>query len=58
MIMRMGEIFVVNMTVLESACAYDPEDQVRIYGANFSGFWSKEIFILILNVHIGSYFGN
>jgi len=58
MIKWMGEKFVVNITVLESACANDPKDQVRINGANFSGFWSKEIFILILKVHIGSYFGN
>jgi hypothetical protein len=46
-IKRMGEKFVVNITVLESACANDSNDQVRINGANFSGFWSKEIFILI-----------
>jgi hypothetical protein len=54
----MNDMFMAYMTILESACVNDHKDQIRIYGANFSGFRCREIFFLILNVHIDRYFGN
>jgi len=57
MILRMGEKFVANMTVLESVCANDPKDQVRFMEPILVAFGVRKS-ILILNVHIGSYFGN